>query len=301
MKYNFFYRKVFILLLLTMSSCNPYGSDVYCTVKHTYDNGIDTINFGEALEFDWDTMYWFPSNISLEEINSIVNINSVWQDVGDRIVFVKGDKIVYYKEYFPYHETPLERICFNPNSVQAIYKDDAVFFIQKFGEKLFILSQIQKTMGCNCITSCDKRNGCLTFDMPNIGLSTMDDTWSCQHNKYSWATYYGAFDAQGRIISCDIWTPQKCISPFLQYKQIIYCDSTLLEEDDVYFSPNMYNTIDGNRPEIVLVGYDHYEKTWRCAYEYAIKDNTGQFYGFHTRFIEKNKADSIVDMWLNTD
>lgn len=156
MKYNFFYRKVFILLLLTMSSCNPYGSDVFCTVKHTYDNGIDTINFGEALEFDWDTMYWFPSNISLEEINSIVNINSVWQDVGDRIVFVKGHKIVYYKEYFPYHETPLERICFNPNSVQAIYKDDAVFFIQKFGEKLFILSQIQKTMGCNMSCANDK-------------------------------------------------------------------------------------------------------------------------------------------------
>ena len=58
-------KKITILLFVaaTMFSCNPYGSDVYCTVKHTYDNGIDTINFGEALEFDWDTMYWFPSNI----------------------------------------------------------------------------------------------------------------------------------------------------------------------------------------------------------------------------------------------
>lgn len=152
-----------------------------------------------------------------------------------------------------------------------------------------------------CFSSCGKKNGCITFDMANIGLSTIDDTWSCQHNKYSWYAYHGAFDVQGRIISCDIWTPQKYISPFLQYKQIIYCDSTLLEEDDVYFSPNMYNTIDGNRHEILLVGYDHYEKLWRCAYEYAIKDNTGQFYGFHTSFVEKNRADSIVDMWLNTD
>ena len=148
MKYIFF-RKVFILLLVTMTSCNPFRSDVYSIVKHTYDNGIDTINFGEALEFDWDTMYWFPSNITLEEINSIVNINSVWQDVGDRIVFVKGNKIVYYKEYFPYHEKPLEVICFKPNSVQIIHKDDALFFIQKVGDKLFILSQIQKTTGSN--------------------------------------------------------------------------------------------------------------------------------------------------------
>ena len=149
MKYSFLYHNIFILLLLAVSSCNHYGSDVYCTVKRTYNNEIDTINFGEALVFDWDTMYWFPSNISLEEINSIVNINSVWQDVGDRIVFVKGDKIVYYKEYFPCHETPLERICFNPNSVQTIHKDDAVFFIQKVGNKLFILSQIPKTAGCD--------------------------------------------------------------------------------------------------------------------------------------------------------
>ena len=73
----------------------------------------------------------------------------------------------------------------------------------------------------------------------------------------------------------------------------------LLEEYDVYSSPYMYTTIDGERHEILLVGYDYYEKSWRCEYEYAIKDNTGQFYGFHNCFIEKYKADSIVDIWLN--
>jgi len=73
----------------------------------------------------------------------------------------------------------------------------------------------------------------------------------------------------------------------------------LLEEYDVYSSPYMYTTIDGERREILLVGYDYYEKSWRCEYEYAIKDNTGQFYGFHNCFIEKYKADSIVDIWLN--
>lgn len=142
MKYISF-RTVFILLLLIDTSCTPFRSDVYSTVKHTYDNGIDTINFGEVLGFDWDTMYWFPSNISLEEINSIVNINSVWQDVGDRIIFVKGEKIVYYKEYFPHNETPLNRICFNPNLVQIYHKDDALFSIQRLGDKLFILTHTE--------------------------------------------------------------------------------------------------------------------------------------------------------------
>lgn len=131
----------FLLLLLTTVSCGP-GSDVDSIVKRTYNNGIDTIDLGETLPFDWDTMYWFPSNIPLEEINSIVNINKYWQDVGDRIVFVKDGKIVYYKEYFPYHETPLERICFNPNSVQAYHKNDALFSIEKKGDKLFILTKI---------------------------------------------------------------------------------------------------------------------------------------------------------------
>lgn len=152
-----------------------------------------------------------------------------------------------------------------------------------------------------CISSCDKNSGCLTLEDTKIGLYPIADTWSCQHNNYSWAPYYGTFDVDGKIISCDIWTPQKKHSKSLQYKQIIYCDSTLLEEDDVYFSPYMYNTIDGNRPEILSVGYDYYEKSWRCAYECAIKDINGQFYGFQTQFIEKNKADSIVEMWLHTD
>jgi len=152
MEYKFF-NKGFLLLLLTMVSCAPLGSDVYDIVKRTYNNGNDTIDFRESLWFDWDTMYWFPSNISLEEVNSIVNINSFWQDVGDRIVFVKDNKIVYYKEYFPYHETPMKRICFNPNSVLGIYKDDALFFIQKLGDKLYVLSQIQKTTGRDTLRS----------------------------------------------------------------------------------------------------------------------------------------------------
>jgi len=133
--------RVLLLLLLTIVSCNPFKADVYNVVKSTYDSGIDTIDFGKSLWFDWDTMYWFPSNIPLEEINSMVNINGFWQDVGDRLIFVKTNKIVYYNEFFPNHETPMERICIDPNSVQVIRKEDASFIIRKVGDKLFILSQ----------------------------------------------------------------------------------------------------------------------------------------------------------------
>ena len=150
-----------------------------------------------------------------------------------------------------------------------------------------------------CISSCVKKSGCLPLENTDIGLSTITDAWSCQHNDYSWTPYDGGFDAQGKIISSDIWTPHKSHPMSLQYKQILYCDRILLEEDDVYYSPYKYNTIDGNRHEILSVGYDHYDKSWRCTYECAIKDNNGPYYGFYTCSIEKTKADSILNMWTN--
>ena len=128
-----------------MTACNGlFRHDVFDVVKHTFNNGSDTIDFNESLWFEWDTMYWFPSKYSLEEVNSIVNINSYWQDVGDRIVFVKGNRIVHYKEYFPYHEIPLERICFNSDSIQVTYREDALFSIQRISNKLFVLNHVQK-------------------------------------------------------------------------------------------------------------------------------------------------------------
>ncbi|MDO4217600.1 MAG: hypothetical protein Q4D03_05415 [Bacteroidales bacterium] len=135
---------IMLMLLAMITSCNFIGPDVYNIVKTNADQGVDTINFTDALWFDWDTMYWFPSNYPLEEINAIVNINNYWQDVGDRIVFVKDHKIVYYNEFFPYHETPLERIDFNTDSLMVVGSDDALFSIQKVGDKLYILSSIKK-------------------------------------------------------------------------------------------------------------------------------------------------------------
>ena len=143
MKYKFF-RKVFLFVVLTTVSCCPSGTDIYTIVKRTYNNGNDTIDFGEALCFEWDKMYWFSIGYSLDNINPIVNINAFWQDVGDRIVFVKNGRVVYHKEYFPCHETPLKRISFNPDSALVFQKDNALFAIEKVSDKLYILSHIPK-------------------------------------------------------------------------------------------------------------------------------------------------------------
>jgi len=154
-----------------------------------------------------------------------------------------------------------------------------------------------------CFFSCDKKSECRSF-INNINLTDLDYRWTCQHNDYSWTPYYGSFNTKGKQISSDIWTPPKDNKTILQYKQILYCDSILLEELDVYYSPNMYSHIDGNRCEVLTIGFDYYENIWRCIYEYAIKDNCEnqpQFYGFNTDFIEKTKADSIIEIWTKHD
>ena len=81
---------VLLAQLLAMASCGLFRDDVYGVVRNAYESGLRSVDLGEALWFDWDTMYWFPSNIPLDEINSMVDINGFWQDVGDRVVFVKG-------------------------------------------------------------------------------------------------------------------------------------------------------------------------------------------------------------------
>ena len=141
MRTNLSYMGLASLLIATFS-CNSFKPDVDSIVKITSDRGTDIINFDETMWFDWDTMYWFPMNYSLDEVDLIININNFWKDVGDRIVFVKDDKIVYYKEYFPANEKPLQRICFEPDTFLVIYRGNAVFSIKKESEKLYVLHQM---------------------------------------------------------------------------------------------------------------------------------------------------------------
>ena len=158
---------VLLAQLLAMASCGLFRDDVYGVVRNAYESGLRSVDLGEALWFDWDTMYWFPSNIPLDEINSMVDINGFWQDVGDRVVFVKGGKVVCYDEFFPYHETPMERICLDPDSVQVIRKEDALFLIRKAGDRLYVLSQTGHPLPSGSVGS-DGGNNLLEDNKPII-------------------------------------------------------------------------------------------------------------------------------------
>lgn len=152
--------------------------------------------------------------------------------------------------------------------------------------------------------SCDRMAGerCRAVTIGSLKLTEIQNDWDCIHSKYAWSQYDGRFEINGRIISSDVWEPHTKENIF-QYKELLYCDTILLEEIDVYNSPNTYLTIDGECNEILSIGYDFYDCTWRCSIQKAIHvtDSTDSTYcgryGFKTIRIDKGEADSIIKSW----
>jgi len=59
----------------------------------------------DVTNFKWDKIYIFSVGASLEDIEKTMGVPyKQWQDIGDRIIFVENDKVVYHEEYFPYPE-----------------------------------------------------------------------------------------------------------------------------------------------------------------------------------------------------
>ena len=59
----------------------------------------------DVTTFKWDNVYIFSIGASLEDIEKTLGIPyKLWQDVGDRIIFIEKGKVVYHEEYFPYPE-----------------------------------------------------------------------------------------------------------------------------------------------------------------------------------------------------
>lgn len=161
-------------------------------------------------------------------------------------------------------------------------------------------------LGIVLFTSCftnNKECKCRSIDRSNIKLTEIDDNWTCGHDYYYTGIYEGTYDTTGKRLSCDIWTPP-IGGKYPDHKEIVYCDSFLLEENDVYYSPCLYNTIDGPVSEILYIRYDYYMHEWRCTYLHAVKLVSKGYKGLYclnTDFITKESADSIADSWLKVD
>lgn len=84
--------------------------------------------------FKWDKVYIFHVETSLDHIEKVLGFPyKQWTDIGDRIIFVYKDQVVYHEEYFPYPEHIEEGRTFfelNKASYSGVY-NTATFLVSK--------------------------------------------------------------------------------------------------------------------------------------------------------------------------
>jgi hypothetical protein len=101
---NIYINLSIIFLNLLLGGCSS-RNEIDCLISSKWekcrnrDNCI--IDFSTEMNFEWDKMYYFSSANSLEEMNQILGMElKSFTDIGDRIVFVNGNKVVYHQEWF---------------------------------------------------------------------------------------------------------------------------------------------------------------------------------------------------------
>lgn len=106
------------------------------------DNCI--IDFSTAMDFEWDKMFYFSSAFSLEEINAKLGTElKNFTDIGDRLVFMNGNKVVYHQEWF-YNPSgkPKGTVFSTDDNFLEVSKEQAKFKIKK-SEALYYLEPLR--------------------------------------------------------------------------------------------------------------------------------------------------------------
>ncbi len=108
-----------------------------CSAKENCIIDFDTF-------IDFDTMFYF-GHLSLEKMSTILKTDMIdYEDLGEYIVFVKEDEIVYSKGWFKSPERKGKGMYIvRDTNVLKYCSSDAKFRITKYGE-LFSLTQINK-------------------------------------------------------------------------------------------------------------------------------------------------------------
>lgn len=128
---------IIVIATLVLQSCSK-RNDFDIIVEEKFENCKSNdeciIDLSSTLKLEWDTMYLFTNACSLSEIDSILGFHlSNWIDVGDRIVLIKKNKVVYYQEWFPYPNSEINGVvAFNIDKRFIMFnRYDAIFSIRK--------------------------------------------------------------------------------------------------------------------------------------------------------------------------
>lgn len=94
------------------------------------------INMAALVNKDWDKMYVFNEGVSLEQINQVLGFKyDYFEDIAKRIVFVKGNKVVFHEDEFPGVESAKNgQLVFNIGDnimFKSYLPNEAIFNIQR--------------------------------------------------------------------------------------------------------------------------------------------------------------------------
>lgn len=144
---NMVIRKVIVILIVLMvySCTNPSESKIdYMVDKICFDkDGGCIVSLKDLIVEDWDYVLISNEAFSLEELNNQLGFEyPYFTDIGNRIIFVKGEKIVYHEDEFLNPDNIKEgKVFFNfgKNNYMKIERNNATFKVVK-DNKFYYLS-----------------------------------------------------------------------------------------------------------------------------------------------------------------
>lgn len=132
------------LFFFSCSNSNNFDDIISDEWKKCQEEGKNTIDLSNVMQFDWDTMCFYSGAITLEEINQDLGFElKEFTDIGDRVIFLNKGVVVYHHEWFYQPSEPGEGTVFETDLKKfKISKLDSKFEIRKEG-KIFYLKKIQ--------------------------------------------------------------------------------------------------------------------------------------------------------------
>jgi len=133
-------KGVLLLAFLILCSCS-HKKDFDVIIANEWENcskenNVCTIDLSTLMRFEWDTMCYYSSALSLEEINSDLGFDfTEFTDIEDRIIFLNKGRMVYHKAWFRQPSKEREGIYIDTKLNKfKISKDDAKFQLEKAGK-----------------------------------------------------------------------------------------------------------------------------------------------------------------------
>lgn len=143
---NMVMQKVIIILMVLMiySCTNSFESKIdYMVGKICFDQeGGCIVALKDLIVEDWDYVLISNEAFSLEELNNQLGFEyPYFMDIGNRIIFVKGEKVIYHEdEFFNPDNIKEGKVFFNfdKSNYMKIERNNATFKVIKYNNNYYL-------------------------------------------------------------------------------------------------------------------------------------------------------------------